>query len=44
MDGQGNVNDQAILSALLLTNIVIIHFNFSEFNEVDPLKDLARKV
>ena len=44
MDGQGNLNDQAIISALQLTNIVLINFNFAEFNEVDPLKDLVRKV
>ena len=44
MDGQGNLNDQAIISSLQLTNIVFINFNFSEFNEVDPLKDLAKKV
>ena len=36
MDGQGNLNDQAIISSLQLTNIVLINFNFSEFNEVDP--------
>jgi hypothetical protein len=44
MDGQGNLNDLAIISSLQLTNIVLINFNFSEFNEVDPLKDLAKKV
>ena len=44
MDGQGNLNDLSIASSLQLTNIVLINFNFSEFNEVDPLKDLAKKV
>ena len=44
MDGQGNLNDLAFISSLQLTNIVLINFNFSEFNEVDPLKDLAKKV
>ena len=44
MDGQGNLNDPAIISSLQLTNIVLINFNFSEFNEVDPLKDLAKKI
>ena len=44
MDGQGNLNEQAILSALILTNIVLINFHFSEFNDVDSLKDLANKV
>ena len=32
MDGQGNLNDQAIISALQLANIVLINFNFAEFN------------
>ena len=44
MDGQGNLNDQAILSTLLLTNIALINFHFSEFNDVDSLKDLKSKV
>jgi hypothetical protein len=44
MDGQGNLNDQAILSTLLLTNIVLINFHYSEFNDEDSLKDLANKV
>ena len=44
IDGQGNLNDQAILSVLELTNIVILNFHFSEFNDEDSLKDLAYKV
>ena len=40
MDGQGNLNDQAIESALKLTNIVLLNFSSQDFNEVDPIKDL----
>ena len=44
MDGQGNLNDQAIQSALKLVNVVLLNFNYLEFNEVDPLKDLQNKI
>jgi hypothetical protein len=44
MDGQGNLNDLSIQSALKLTNIVLLHFHYSEFNEIDSIKDLANKV
>ena len=44
MDGQGNLNDQAIQSTLNLTNIVLLNFGCLEFNEVNSLKDLNTKI
>jgi hypothetical protein len=34
MDGQGNVNNQALKNTLSLTNIVILNFSFYDFEEV----------
>ena len=33
MDGHGNINDVTIKSVLLLTNIVILHFHASDFDD-----------
>jgi len=33
MDGHGNLNDVTIKSVLLLTNIVILHFHVSDFDD-----------
>jgi hypothetical protein len=40
MDGQGNLSNKAITSAIKLTNIAIINFNYKEINESESLKDL----
>jgi len=44
MDGQGNLNNQAFLSALKLTNIALINFNFNDFNDIESINDLCQKV
>lgn len=44
MDGQGRLNDKAIISALKLTNFVIINYNFRELNDSDAIKDLCDKI
>jgi hypothetical protein len=40
MDGQGNLNNQAFLSALKLTNIALINFNYYDFEDIDAINDL----
>ena len=44
MDGQGNLNNQAIKSVLKLTNITIINFSLPDFNDYEALTDLDNKV
>lgn len=44
MDGQGNLSDQTIKSALKLTNIAIINFNFDDFNDIEAINDLYEKM
>ena len=31
MDGQGNINDQALKSTLKLSNIILVNFSMSDF-------------
>ena len=44
MDGQGNLNNQAIKSVLKLTNITIINFSLTDFNNYEALTDLDNKI
>ena len=44
MDGQGNLNSQAIKSVLKLTNITIINFSLPDFNDYEALTDLDNKI
>ena len=41
MEGQGRLSNEVILSTLILTNIVFIHFNFKELdNNEESLNEL----
>lgn len=44
MDGQGSLNDETIISTLILTNIAIIHFRNKDFEDETSLEDLTRKL
>jgi hypothetical protein len=44
MDGQGNLNNQAIKNVLKLTNITIINFSLTDFNNYEALTDLDNKI
>ena len=44
MDGQSGLKDQAIISALILTNIAIIHFQNKDFKDEESVNDLFRKI
>jgi len=44
IDGQGNLNDEAINSTLILTDIVMIHFHRQDFDDQNQLNDLKNKI
>ncbi len=35
MDGQGSLNDQALMSALKLTNLVLLNFHYQDLNDIN---------
>jgi len=44
IDGQGNLNDEAINSTLILTDVVMIHFHRQDFDDQNQLNDLKNKI
>ncbi len=44
MDGQGLLKDEVILSSLILSNVVIIHFHHKDLSEQSTNDELINKI